>query len=148
MREVCILADAHHRKAYRLRFEKSVSLSTLVRANAGREYRVHRAYDRPVPMWNSTRLWKARSTHSIHPLCRCTLTYFGWASYKRQTIGIKLHTLYNVKPYIPDFIIVAPYEILQILARSLLDKTPVSELLTKNDYKNVKEPACNLLLFN
>ena len=32
------------------------------------------------------------------------------------------------------------YEILQILGISLLDKTPVKELLTNNDYKNVKEP--------
>lgn len=32
------------------------------------------------------------------------------------------------------------YEILQILGISLLDKTPVRELLTTIDYKNVKEP--------
>jgi hypothetical protein len=31
------------------------------------------------------------------------------------------------------------YEILQILSISLLDKTPVREILTKYDYKNVKE---------
>ena len=31
------------------------------------------------------------------------------------------------------------YEILQILSISLLDKTPVKEILTKCDYKNVKE---------
>ena len=31
------------------------------------------------------------------------------------------------------------YEILQILSISLLDKTPVKEVLTKYDYKNVKE---------
>lgn len=31
------------------------------------------------------------------------------------------------------------YEILQILSISLLDKTPVREVLTKCDYKNVKE---------
>jgi len=31
------------------------------------------------------------------------------------------------------------YEILQIIGISLLDKTPVKELLTNNDYKNVKE---------
>ena len=31
------------------------------------------------------------------------------------------------------------YEILQILGISLLDKTPVKELLTNNDYKNAKE---------
>jgi len=32
------------------------------------------------------------------------------------------------------------YEILQILGISLLDKTPVKELLASNDYKNAKEP--------
>jgi len=32
------------------------------------------------------------------------------------------------------------YEILQILGISLLDKTPIKELLANNDYKNVKEP--------
>ena len=37
------------------------------------------------------------------------------------------------------------YEILQILGISLLDKTPVKELLANNDYKNVKEPNCKQL---
>ncbi|MCF8388327.1 MAG: transposase, partial [Bacteroidales bacterium] len=32
------------------------------------------------------------------------------------------------------------YEILQILSISLLDKTPVNELLTNQNYQNVKEP--------
>ncbi len=40
------------------------------------------------------------------------------------------------------------YEILQIFGKSLLDKTTVRELLTKSDYKNIKEPNGNLLLFN
>jgi hypothetical protein len=40
------------------------------------------------------------------------------------------------------------YEILQILDISLLDKTPVKELLKNIDYKNVKELNYNLLLFN
>jgi len=37
------------------------------------------------------------------------------------------------------------YEILQILSISLLDKTPVKEILTKCDYKNVKERNFNQL---
>ncbi len=37
------------------------------------------------------------------------------------------------------------YEILQILSISLLDKTPVKEILTKCDYKNVKELNCKQL---
>ena len=40
------------------------------------------------------------------------------------------------------------YEILQILGFSLLDKTPVKQLLINETYKNIKEPDCNLLLFN
>jgi len=37
------------------------------------------------------------------------------------------------------------YEILQILSISLLDKTPINELLTSQDYKNVKELYCKQL---
>lgn len=40
------------------------------------------------------------------------------------------------------------YEILQILGKSLLDKTPINQLLNKSDCQNVKERDCNLLLFN
>jgi len=37
------------------------------------------------------------------------------------------------------------YEILQILSISLLDKTPIREILTKCDYKNFKEPETKQL---
>ena len=37
------------------------------------------------------------------------------------------------------------YEILQILSISLLDKTPIREILTKCDYNNVKEPKIKQL---
>lgn len=40
------------------------------------------------------------------------------------------------------------YEILQILGISLLDKTPVNELLTNEDYKDVKELNTNQLKIN
>jgi IS4 transposase len=40
------------------------------------------------------------------------------------------------------------YTILQIVGFSLHDKTPLKQLLTTNDYKNIKEPDSNLLLFN
>jgi transposase len=38
------------------------------------------------------------------------------------------------------------YEILQVLGISLLDKSPVNELLTNVNYNDVKEPICNQLL--
>jgi|TARA_B110000285_G_C15040441_1_gene571523 hypothetical protein len=40
------------------------------------------------------------------------------------------------------------YEIIQILSASLLDKTPVNELLMKSDYNNVNEQNANQLVFN
>ena len=40
------------------------------------------------------------------------------------------------------------YEILQILSASLLDKTPVNELLMKPDYNNIKELDSNQLEFS
>jgi hypothetical protein len=40
------------------------------------------------------------------------------------------------------------YTILQIVGFSLHGKTPVRELLTQTDCKNIKEPDRNLLLFN
>lgn len=40
------------------------------------------------------------------------------------------------------------YEVLQIFGISLLDKTPVIELLTEFNHKNKEENDCNLLLFN
>ena len=40
------------------------------------------------------------------------------------------------------------YTILQILSISLLDKTPVNQLIKNTDYKYVKEQDYNLLLFN
>jgi hypothetical protein len=40
------------------------------------------------------------------------------------------------------------YEILQVIGISLLDKTPVNELLANVDYKDVKELNCNQLSLN
>ena len=40
------------------------------------------------------------------------------------------------------------YEILQVVGISLLDKTPVNELLTNTDYKNVKNQFYNQLTTN
>jgi hypothetical protein len=40
------------------------------------------------------------------------------------------------------------YENLQILEKSLPDKTPINQLLIKYNHKNVKGKYGNLLLFN
>jgi len=116
MRDLCILIDAHYQKAYRLGFGKSVALSTLARANANRSYKIYEEFA-------SLMIAKAQKCRadidfdlkvdgnvyafdsSTISLC---LSVFWWATYKRQKGGIKLHTLYDVRTQIPDFVIVTP----------------------------------------
>jgi len=116
MRDLCILVDAHYQKAYRLGFGKSVSLSTLSRANANRSFEIFEEFA-------SLMIAKAQKCRadidfdlkvggnvyafdsSTISLC---LDVFWWATYKRQKGGIKLHTLYDVRTQIPDFVIVTP----------------------------------------
>jgi len=116
MRDLCILIDAHYQKAYRLGFGKSIALSTLARANASRSYKIFeefaslmidkaqkcRAYiDLDLKIDGNVYAFDS----STISLC---LNVFWWATYKRQKGGIKLHTLYDVKTQIPDFVIITP----------------------------------------
>ena len=116
MRDLCILIEAHHKKAYHLGFGKSVSLSTLSRANTNRNYRIFEEFASLI----IAKAQKCRADidfeikiegnvyafdSSTVSLC---LNVFWWATYKRQKGGIKLHTLYDVKTQIPDFIVVTP----------------------------------------
>jgi transposase len=116
LRDLCVLADAHRQKSYHLGFGKSVAASTLSRANAKRDYRIFEEFAAKM-------IAKAQKCHadiglelnvkgnvyafdsSIVSLC---LNVFWWATYKRQTAGIKLHTLYDIKTQIPDFVVITP----------------------------------------
>jgi hypothetical protein len=40
LRDLCILTDAHHQKSYHLGFGKNTDRTTLLRANANRDYRI------------------------------------------------------------------------------------------------------------
>jgi len=129
MRDLCILTNAHHQKSYRLGFGKSVSLSTLSRANANRSYRIFEEFaslmiakaqkcradigfdikvDGNVYAFDSTTI----------SLC---LNVFWWATYKRQKGGIKLHTLYDIRTQIPDFIIVTPASVNDVNGMDYID---------------------------
>jgi len=110
------LIDAHHQKSYRLGFGKSVALSTLSRANANRSYEIFEEF----ASFMIAKTQKCRAdidfdlniddnvyTFDSSTVSLC-LNVFWWATYKRQKGGIKLHTLYDVRTQIPDFVIVTP----------------------------------------
>jgi hypothetical protein len=116
LRDLCILTDAHSAKSYRLGFRKNVNLSTISRANARCDYRIFEEFATLM----IAKAQKCRADiefdlkvngdvyafdSSTVSLC---LNVFWWATYKRQKSGIKLHTLYDVRTQIPDFVIVTP----------------------------------------
>jgi transposase len=129
MRDLCILLDAHYQKAYRLGFGKSVALSTLSRANANRDYRIFEEF----ALLMISKAQKCRADidfdlkvegnvyafdSSTISLC---LNLFWWATYKRQKGGIKLHTLYDVKTQIPDFVVVTPASVNDVNGMDYID---------------------------
>jgi hypothetical protein len=44
LRDLCLIADAHHHKSYHLGFGKSTDRTTLLRANANRDYRIFEGF--------------------------------------------------------------------------------------------------------
>lgn len=116
LRDLCILTDAHSRKSYRLGFGKNVNLSTISRANAQRDYRIFEEF--AVMMIAKAQKCRAdiefdlKVDGNVYAFDSSTvslcLNLFWWATYKRQKGGIKLHTLYDVRTQIPDFVIVTP----------------------------------------
>jgi hypothetical protein len=129
MRDLCILTDAHYQKAYRLGFGKSVSISTLSRANAKRDYRIFEEFTCAMIAQAQTCRSDIDSDLKIDgnvyafdsttvSLC---LNVFWWATYKRQKGAIKLHTLYDVRTQIPDFIVVTPASVNDINGMDYID---------------------------
>lgn len=129
MRDLCILTEAHGRKSYHLGFGKSVSLSTLSRANAGQGYRIFEEF--ASLMIASAQKCRAgidfdlkvagrvyAFDSSIVSLC---LNVFWWATYKRSKAAIKLHTLYDVKTQIPEFIVVTPASVNDVNGMDYID---------------------------
>lgn len=129
MRDLYILVDAHHQKSYRLGFGKSIALSTLSRANANRDYRIFEEF--AFLMIGKAQKCRANIDFDIQvdgnayafdsstvSLC---LNVFWWATYKRQKGAIKLHTLYDVRTQIPDFIVVTPASVNDVNGMDYID---------------------------
>lgn len=64
------------------------------------------------------------------------LNVFWWASYKRQTGGIKLHTLYDVKTHIPDFVVLTPASVNDVNGVDYIDYQPDSYYILERGYNN------------
>ena len=160
LRDLTNIVSAHSNKAYHLGFGKNVTRSNLAKVNERREPRIFEEFAyHMIDIARRKRIYKefeiegkvfAFDSTTID-LC---LSVFWWAKFRRTKAGIKMHTLYEIETAvriqiysaITAYCMVAivehdlklhrsTYDVLRILSASLLDKTPIKELFTK-------EPEC------
>ena len=114
LRDLIVAMEAHAGKLYHLGIGKSVTRSNLSKANEQRDCRIFEEYatfmiaearkrrinkifelDGHVYAFDSTTI----------DLC---LSVFGWAKFRKQKGGIKLHTLYDIEAEVPAFVHITP----------------------------------------
>ena len=113
LRDLLVSISAHKPKYYHLGFGKNVSRSNLADANEQRNYRMYEEFayamiaearscclsDSEIVMETNSSIYAFDSTVIDH-----CLSVFWWAKFRRAKGGIKMHTLYDVRTSIPDFI--------------------------------------------
>ena len=109
MRDLIIALEAHNSKCYHLGMGRSVSRSSLARANQDRDYHIFEEYayhlvnearrKRVVDIFKLDGSVFAFDSTTID-LC---LSVFWWAKFRKKKGGIKVHTLYDVETQIPAF---------------------------------------------
>jgi len=116
LRDLMTIIEAHQSKAYHLGFGRCINLSTLSKANVSRNYRIFEEF--AMHMVNYARRLRANAEFeiktegniyafdsSIISLC---LSVFWWATYKRNSGAIRIHTMLDIKTQIPCFMLVTP----------------------------------------
>jgi transposase len=112
MRELMYSLEAHKTKFYHLGFGNNVARRTLGEANEKRSYKIFEDFACVLMAEARKSYYKNDFEINIEgnvyafdsstvDLC---LSVFWWAKFRKNKGGIKLHTLYDVKTYIPCFI--------------------------------------------
>jgi hypothetical protein len=114
LRDLIVALDAHRSKSYHLGFGKSVTRSTLAKANELRNCQIFE--DFAYHLIAIARKTRANEDFEIRgkvyafdsstiDLC---LNVFWWAKFRRAKGGIKLHTLFDITTQIPAFVHITP----------------------------------------
>lgn len=112
MRDLLLSIEAHKSKYYHLGFGPTVSRRNLGTANERRSYKIFEEF--AYVLIEEARKTSFRSDFEINvdgnvyaldsstiDLC---LSVFWWAEFRKTKVGIKLHTLFDVKTSIPTFL--------------------------------------------
>lgn len=112
LRDIEITLRAHKSKLYHMGIKKTVSRNTLANANKMRDWRIYADFAQGL-------IRKARSLYhdddlgldiknTVYALDSSTidlcLTLFPWARFRKTKSAVKLHTLLDLRGYIPAFI--------------------------------------------
>lgn len=144
LRDLSILVEAHHMKSYHLGFGKSVSLSTLSRANAKRDSRIFEEFASymiaQARQLRANRDFDLKIDGNVYAFDSSTislcLSVFWWAPFKYSKAGIKLHTLYDVKTQIPNFVVVTPASVNDVNGMDYIDHEPGSYYIFDRGYND------------
>jgi len=110
LRDLIVALDAHHSKSYHLGICKNVSKSSLERDYQGRAYHIFEEY--AYYLLNEARQKRVSDIFKLEgnvnafdsttiDLC---LSLFWRAKFRKKKVGIKVHSLYDVKTQILTFL--------------------------------------------
>lgn len=108
--EACLQAQAHNQ--YHIGLRSRVSRSTLSDANESRDWRIYADFAQ-VLISEAIKLYQGEDlctefTNTAYALDSSTidlcLSLFPWAKFRKNKAAIKMHTLLNLRGYIPTFI--------------------------------------------
>lgn len=116
LRDLIVALDAHKAKLYHLGLGSNVTLPTLARANIRRNYKLYEEFAfhliddaRRVCVCSDFEVKVDGNVYAfdftIIDLC---LNVFWWAKFRKAKGGIKMHTLYDIKTQIPNFVYITP----------------------------------------
>ena len=110
LRDICLCLEAHNKMLYHLGFHKTVSHTSLSRANESRDYRIFEGLglyliDTVRPMYSNIQLVQITVDNVIYALDSTTIStsikLATWAFGKYSKGAVKMHTLLDFRGSIP-----------------------------------------------
>lgn len=112
MRDLMLSLEAHQPKFYHLGFGQTISRRNLGKSNGKRSYKIFEEFAYVLIEEARKSCYKndfeIEIDGNVYALDSTTidlcLSVFWWAEFRKHKGGIKLHTLYDVKTFIPSFL--------------------------------------------
>ena len=110
LRDICLCLEAHSKMLYHLGFRKSVSHTSLSRANENRDYRIferlgYLLMEQVRTLYSNTKLSDITIDNVVYALDSTTIStsikLAAWALGKYSKGAVKMHTLLNLRGSIP-----------------------------------------------